>query len=79
MNKRNVNIFGTTGSIGQSTLQVFRGYRDAYNFIVFSAHDNVDQLIRDCLEFKPQYANIGNEKHFLKLKNALSDTGIVVL
>ena len=78
MNKRKVNIFGTTGSIGQSTLQVFRGYRDAYNFIVFSAHQNVDQLIRDCKEFKPKYANIGNEKHFLKLKNALSDTRIIV-
>ena len=78
MTKRKVNIFGTTGSIGQSTLRVLRGYRDAYDFIVFSAHDNVDQLIKDCLEFKPQYANIGNEKHFLKLKNALSGTGIIV-
>ena len=75
---RKVNIFGTTGSIGQSTLRVLRGYRDAYDFIVFSAHDNVDQLIRDCLEFKPKYANIGNEKHFLKLKNALSNTGIIL-
>ena len=76
--KRKINIFGTTGSIGQSTLQVFRGNRDAYDFIVFSAHDNVDQLISDCLEFKPKYANIGNEKHFLKLKNALSNTGIIL-
>lgn len=78
MTRRKVNIFGTTGSIGQSTLQVFRGYRDSYDFIVFSAHDNVDQLIKDCLEFKPQYANIGDEKHFSKLKNALSDTGIIL-
>ena len=78
MKTRKVNIFGTTGSIGQSTLRVLRGYRDAYDFIVFSAHDNVDQLIRDCLEFKPKYANIGNEKHFLKLKNALSNTGIIL-
>ena len=78
MMKRKVNIFGTTGSIGQSTLQVFRGNRDAFDFIVFSAYDNVDQLINDCLEFKPQYANIGNEKHFFKLKNALFDTGIIL-
>ncbi len=76
--KKKVNIFGTTGSIGQSTLQVFRGNRDAYDFIVFSAHDNVDQLIYDCKEFKPQYANIGNEKLFFKLKNALSDTDVIV-
>ena len=78
MTRRKVNIFGTTGSIGQSTLKVLRGHRDAYDFIVFSAHDNVDQLIKDCLEFKPQYANIGHEKHFFKLKNALSDTGIIL-
>lgn len=76
MSKKKVNIFGTTGSIGQSTLQVLRGYKGKYDFIAFSAHDNVDQLIKDCLEFKPQYANIGNEKHFLKLKNALHDTDI---
>ena len=78
MIKRKVNIFGTTGSIGQSTIRVLRGYKDAYDFIVFSAHDNVDQLINDCLEFKPQYANIGNEKQFLKLKNALFDTDIIL-
>ena len=76
MSKKKVNIFGTTGSIGQSTLQVLRGNKVKYDFIVFSAHDNVDQLIKDCLEFKPQYANIGHKKHFLKLKNALHDTDI---
>lgn len=68
MIKRKVNIFGTTGSIGQSTLQVFRGHREAYDFIVFSANDNVDQLINDCLEFRPKYANIGSKKYFSKLK-----------
>ena len=78
MIKRKVNIFGTTGSIGQSTLQVFRENIDAFDFIVFSAYDNVDQLINDCLEFKPQYANIGHKKHFFKLKNALFDTGIIL-
>ena len=56
MSKKKVNIFGTTGSIGQSTLQVLRGNKGGYDFIAFSAHDNVDQLIKDCLEFKPQYA-----------------------
>ena len=78
MSKRKINIFGTTGSIGQSTLKVLRQSKVAYDFIAFSANDNVDQLITDCLEFKPQYANIGNKKHYLKLKNALLDTNINV-
>jgi len=76
MTKRKINIFGTSGSIGQSTLKVLRGNKEAYEFVTFSAYDNVEQLIADCLEFRPRYANIGNEKHFWKLKNALSDTNI---
>ena len=78
MSKRKINIFGTTGSIGQSTLKVLRRSKVSYEFIAFSANDNVDQLITDCLEFKPQYANIGNKKHYSKLKKALSDTNIIV-
>ena len=78
MSKRKINIFGTTGSIGQSTLRVLRKNKVSYDFVAFSANDNVDQLITDCLEFKPQYANIGNKRHYLKLKNALSDTNIIV-
>ena len=76
MTKRKINIFGTSGSIGQSTLNVLRESKEAYEFVTFSAYDNVEQLIADCLEFRPRYANIGNEKHFWKLKNALSDTNI---
>ena len=76
MTKRKINIFGTSGSIGQSTLKVLRESKEAYEFVTFSAYDNVEQLIADCLEFRPRFANIGNEKHFWKLKNALSDTNI---
>ena len=76
MTKRKINIFGTSGSIGQSTLKVLRESKEEYEFVTFSAYDNVEQLIADCLEFRPRYANIGNEKHFWKLKNALSDTNI---
>ncbi len=78
MTNRKINIFGTTGSIGQSTLSILRKNKELYNFIAFSAYDNVDQLITDCLEFKPRYANIGNETNFLKLRNALFDTDIIL-
>ena len=77
MTKRKINIFGITGSIGQSTLKVLRESKESYNFMAFSAHENVDQLIADCLEFKPKYAHIGNKKHFLKLKNALSGSNTI--
>jgi len=77
MTRKKINVFGTSGSIGQSTLRVLRDSKEQYDYIAFSAYDNVDQLIADCLEFKPRYANIGKEKHFSKLKHALSGTNII--
>ena len=35
MNKRKINIFGTSGSIGQSTLQVLRERKELYDFVTF--------------------------------------------
>ena len=45
MTKRKINIFGTSGSIGQSTLNVLRERKGSYDFIAFSAFNNVDQLL----------------------------------
>ena len=78
MSKKKVNIFGTTGSIGQSTFQVLRGNKGLMILLLSLQMIMLINLIKDCLEFKPQYANIGNKRHYLKLKNALSDTNIIV-
>ena len=64
MTKKRINIFGTTGSIGQNTLQVFRNDRQKYEFIVFSAYENVDQFIKDCL-------NLGRNMQILETKKII--------
>ncbi len=78
MNKKKINIFGVTGSIGKSTLQVLREekIKDKYQPFVFSANENVDQLLKDCLEFKPRHAVIANESKYNILKKGLSGTDI---
>ena len=78
MNKKKINIFGVTGSIGKSTLQVLREEKtkDKYQPFVFSANENVDQLVKDCLEFKPKHAVIANESKYNILKKRLSGTNI---
>ena len=54
MDKKTINIFGVTGSIGQSTLQVLRKekIKEKYEYFVFSANENVDQLVKDWIRFK---------------------------
>ena len=79
MNKKKINIFGVTGSIGKSTLQVLREEKtkDKYQPFVFSANENVDQLLKDCLEFKPRHAVIANESKYSVLKKTLYVTSEV--
>ena len=78
MNRKKINIFGVTGSIGKSTLQVLREKKtiNKYEPFVFSANENVDQLVKDCLEFKPRHAVIANESKYKILKKELFGTNI---
>ncbi len=78
MSKKKISIFGVTGSIGQSTLQVLREERtkNKHEFFVFSANENVDQLIKDCIEFRPRHAVIANQSKYDILKRGLAGTNI---
>lgn len=78
---RTINIFGVTGSIGQSTLDVinYQSSDEEFNVNALTANDNVDLLARNCIACKADYAVITNPKKYLELKNALSGTQVVPL
>ena len=47
-------IFGSTGSIGQSTLSLIRILKNTQKFeiLALTGNDNIDQLCKDAIEFK---------------------------
>jgi 1-deoxy-D-xylulose-5-phosphate reductoisomerase len=49
-----VTILGSTGSIGVSTLDVIRRHPDRYCVIGLTAATKIDDLLAQCLEFKPE-------------------------
>ncbi|WP_440873995.1 1-deoxy-D-xylulose-5-phosphate reductoisomerase [Thalassotalea sp. PLHSN55] len=53
-NKRQLCILGSTGSIGQSTLDVVRRHPDKYQVISLSANSSVDAIFEQCVEFMPE-------------------------
>ncbi|PCH85949.1 MAG: 1-deoxy-D-xylulose-5-phosphate reductoisomerase [Piscirickettsiaceae bacterium] len=59
---KGVCILGSTGSIGVSTLDVLRLNVDAYSVVALTAHKNIDRLFQQCVEFKPTYAVISDER-----------------
>ncbi len=74
---KNIAIIGSTGSIGTQTLDVVRANQDL-NVVALSAGDNIDLLIEQIKEFKPQLVSVKSEDKANLLKNALSDFDIRV-
>jgi len=76
-NKR-VAILGSTGSIGKQTLDVIRQHPDWFTVEILTAQHNWELLVAQALEFKPNAVVIGNEDHYLKVKEVLSGEPIKV-
>ena len=79
MNKKNIAILGSTGSIGTQALEVVRSFPRNFSVSVLSASNSVDLLISQALEFQPKIVVIINEEHYLAVKEALSQTEIQVM
>ncbi|MFO7774339.1 MAG: 1-deoxy-D-xylulose-5-phosphate reductoisomerase [Candidatus Hydrogenedentota bacterium] len=54
-------LLGSTGSIGNSALEVVRRYPDRFEIVGLAACSNVEALKRQCAEFRPPCAAIVDE------------------
>ena len=61
-------IFGSTGSIGCSTLNVVRRHRDRFAVSILAAGRNLQRLIEQIREFNPRHVYIIEEKDALVLR-----------
>lgn len=75
---RKVTIFGSTGSIGQSTLDLIRRRPDEFEIVALTGGQNVQQLARDAKEFRAKVAVTSDVNLFQELKDLLSGTDIQV-
>jgi len=78
---RTLNIFGVTGSIGQSTLDVINFQSSVENFQInaLTSHSNVELLTQNCIAYDAKYAVIVNPNKYRELKDALLGTKVVPL
>ncbi|MDP8567689.1 1-deoxy-D-xylulose-5-phosphate reductoisomerase [Methylophilus aquaticus] len=51
-----VTILGSTGTIGQQTLDVMSRHSDRYAVFALAAYKNVDALFAQCVAFNPRFA-----------------------
>ncbi|MCB9831545.1 MAG: 1-deoxy-D-xylulose-5-phosphate reductoisomerase [Planctomycetes bacterium] len=68
---KQIAVFGSTGSIGQSTLNICRDHRQAFQVMVLAAGSSVDELARQALEFRPEVLVVGRSESEAPLREAL--------
>ncbi|QSE97447.1 1-deoxy-D-xylulose-5-phosphate reductoisomerase [Fulvivirga lutea] len=76
--KKNIAILGSTGSIGTQALDVVRLHADKFQIEVLTAQNNADLLIEQAAEFKPNTVVIGNEDLYDQVQSALDPLDIKV-
>lgn len=71
MTLKKIAILGSTGSIGESTLDVVRRHPQKFAIVALAAGKRVDLLEKQILEFQPQLASVADEKLALELQTKL--------
>ncbi|SAL04005.1 1-deoxy-D-xylulose 5-phosphate reductoisomerase [Caballeronia calidae] len=74
MQKR-LTLLGSTGSIGDSTLDVVARHPDRFSVYALSAHRNGDKLVAQCLKFQPEVAVVGDADTAARVAAALRAQG----
>ncbi len=70
-----VCILGSTGSIGTSTLDVLSRHPDRFEVFALTAHHRVDELLAQCLAWKPRFAVLPKPAQAQLLQARLREAG----
>ncbi len=71
MTKQRLAILGSTGSIGTQALEIVRQHPEIFDVVALSANRNVELLIEQINEFKPEFGLICKEGLFKKLEEGV--------
>ncbi|SAK53973.1 1-deoxy-D-xylulose-5-phosphate reductoisomerase [Caballeronia ptereochthonis] len=74
MQKR-LTLLGSTGSIGDSTLDVVARHPDRFSVYALTAHRNGDKLVAQCLKFQPEVAVVGDAETAARVAAVLRAQG----
>ena len=73
--KQLLTVLGSTGSIGESTLDVVSRHPQSYQIYALTANTQVEKLFQQCLLFKPEYAVLRDELAAQRLVEKLAEAG----
>jgi len=78
MNRKNIAILGSTGSIGTQTLEIIRNKKQ-FKITALAAGKNIELLESQIREFNPDLVCVYNEDKAIELKYRVKDLDVKVL
>jgi len=66
-----VTVLGSTGSVGENTLDVLARHADRFRLVAIAANRNAAKLARQIVEFRPAYAALADESAAQELRTLL--------
>ncbi|MFC4215271.1 1-deoxy-D-xylulose-5-phosphate reductoisomerase [Pseudophaeobacter arcticus] len=73
---RKISIFGATGSIGQSTIDLIKRAPQSYEVVALTGGRNIAQLARDAIDLRADLAVTAFEDQLPDLRAALAGSGV---
>ncbi|WP_304711423.1 1-deoxy-D-xylulose-5-phosphate reductoisomerase [Neisseria viridiae] len=70
-----LTILGSTGSIGESTLDVVSRHPEKFRVFALAGHKQVEKLAAQCQTFHPEYAVVADAEHAARLETLLKRDG----
>lgn len=70
-----LTILGSTGSIGESTLDVVSRHPEKFRVFALAGHKQVEKLAVQCRTFRPEYAVVADAEHAARLEALLKGDG----
>ena len=75
MTQQVLTILGSTGSIGESTLDVVSRHPEKFRVFALAGHKQVEKLAVQCRTFSPEYAVVADAEHAARLDALLKRDG----
>ena len=70
-----LTILGSTGSIGESTLDVVSRHPEKFRVFALAGHKQVEKLAAQCQTLRPEYAVVADVEHAARLEAMLKRDG----
>ena len=76
--KKKIAILGSTGSIGTTSLNIFKKNKNKFSIVLLAANSNYSLICKQIKLFKPQYYIISNQLVFNKIKKRFKNRKIKI-